>query len=58
VVVDSKVIILKKFQPSSLPEIKIRLCEDVLQTLVININLTMLALDVMSPDLESVNHDC
>jgi hypothetical protein len=53
VVVDFKVIILDKFQPSSLHEIKIQLCED-----VITINLTMLVHDVMSPDLESINHDC
>jgi hypothetical protein len=37
VVVDSKIIILDKLQPSSLPKIQVRLCEDALQTLMIRV---------------------
>jgi hypothetical protein len=37
VVVDSNIIILDKLQPSSLLEIQVRLCEDVLQTPMIRV---------------------
>jgi hypothetical protein len=57
-IVDPMVIVFDKIEPSLLFEIKIQLHEDVLQTFVIYINLTLLAHDVMSLDLESVNHSC
>jgi hypothetical protein len=37
VIVDSKIIILDKLQPSSLPKVQVWLLEDVLQTLVIRV---------------------
>jgi hypothetical protein len=36
-IVDPKIIILDKLQPSSLPKVQVWLCEDVLQTLVIRV---------------------
>jgi hypothetical protein len=56
VVVDSKIMILDKLQPSSLPKIQVRLCEDVLQTLMIRVQLTPLPRKIEPPNLESVNH--
>jgi hypothetical protein len=57
-IVDPMVIVFDKIEPSLLFEIKIQLHEDVLQSFVIYINLTLLAHNVMSLDLESVNHSC
>jgi hypothetical protein len=37
VVVNPKIIVLDQLQPSSLPKIQIRLCENVLQALMIRI---------------------
>jgi hypothetical protein len=56
VVVDPKIIILDKFQPPSLAKIQIRLCKDVLQTLMIRVQLTPLSHEIVRPNLESVNH--
>jgi hypothetical protein len=56
VVVDPKIIILDKLQPPSLPKIQVRLCEDVLQTLMIRVLPTPLSHEIVSPNLESVNH--
>jgi hypothetical protein len=36
-IVDSKIIILDKLQPSPLPKVQVRLHEDVLQTLMVRI---------------------
>ena len=38
-ILDTRIILLNQFDPSSLPEVKIRLSEDVLETLVISENL-------------------
>jgi len=56
-VVDDEIIILDQFQPPSLPEIQLFLSKDVLETFVISIHITLLAIEVMSPDFKSVN-DC
>ena len=43
------IIILYKFQPSPFPEIQLLLSENVLQTLVIRVHLTMISNEEMSP---------
>jgi hypothetical protein len=52
VVVDSKIIILVRLQISSLPKVKVRLYEDIPQTLMICIEFTSLF-----HNLETVNHN-
>jgi hypothetical protein len=53
-----QIIVLDEFQPSSLPHIKISLSEDIFETLVISVDITMSSHQVMSPNLESMNYDC
>jgi hypothetical protein len=57
VVVDFRIIILDKLQIPSLPKVKVRLCEDILQTLMIRIKFTSLFHKVIARDLESANHN-
>jgi hypothetical protein len=54
VVYGSKIIILDKLQPSSLPEIQVLLCEDVHQTLMIHV--LPLSHKIVPPNLEGVNY--
>jgi hypothetical protein len=51
-----QIIVLDQFQPSPLPHIKISLSENVLETLVIRIDITMGSHQVMSPNLQSMNY--
>ena len=44
--------ILNEFQPSHLPKIQILLREDILQTLVIRVYLTMVSDEKMPPGLQ------
>jgi hypothetical protein len=54
VVVDSKIIILDKLEPSSLPKIQVPLYEDILQTLMIHVYLTPLSHEIVPPNLEGM----
>jgi hypothetical protein len=56
-VVDYKIRILHKLQPSLFLKVKVWLCEDILQTLMIHIEFTSLSHKVVPPNLESVYHD-
>jgi hypothetical protein len=55
VVVNVQIVILDQFKPSSLPLVQLRLCEDVLQTLVIDVNVTLVAHQVVPQNHQSVN---
>ena len=52
VIMQSHVIILDELQPSPLSEVQLLLREDVLQTLVIRVHLTMVSDEKMSPCLQ------
>jgi hypothetical protein len=52
---DVQVVVLGQFKPSSLPQVQLRLCEDVLQAVMVGVNVTLVAHLVVSPYLESVN---
>ena len=52
------VIILNELQPSPLPEIQLLLREDILQTLVIRVYLTIVSDEKMSPSLQRMHYDC
>ena len=52
------IIILNEFQPSPLPEIQLLLREDILQTLVIRVYLTMVSDEKMSPSLQRMHYGC
>jgi hypothetical protein len=56
-VIDSKVIILNQFQPSSLPQIQIHLSEEVLKALVIIVYFTLMTNEIVPPCLKSI-HNC
>jgi hypothetical protein len=51
VVVDSKIVILDRLQISSLPKVKVRLCEDIPHTLMIRIEFTPLFHKVVPSNL-------
>jgi hypothetical protein len=57
VVVDSKIIILDRLQISSLPKVKVPLCEVIPQTLMIRIEFTSLFHKVVPSNLEGVNYN-
>jgi hypothetical protein len=57
VVVIFNIIILDKLQLSSLPEARVRLHEDIIQTLMVRIQFTSLFHKVIPLDLESANHN-
>jgi hypothetical protein len=57
VIVDSRIIILDKIKPSSLPKARVRLREDILQTLMVRIKFVSLFRKVLSSNLESMNHN-
>jgi hypothetical protein len=46
-IIDPKVIILDQFKPSSLSEIEIGLCENILETLIVCVYFTPLSNKVM-----------
>ena len=52
------IIILNELQPSPLPEIQLLLREDILQTLVIRVYLTMVSDEKMSPSLQCMHYGC
>jgi hypothetical protein len=56
VIVDSHIIILDHFQPSSLSQIEVRLSEYVLETLMVCIDLTAVPNKVVPPNLQCVYH--
>jgi hypothetical protein len=56
VVVDSKIIILDRLQISSLPKVKVWLCDDIPQTIMIRIEFTSLFYKVVPSNLENMNH--
>ena len=54
----SHILILNELQPSPLPEIQLLPREDVLQTLVIRVHLTMVSDEKMSPSLQRMHYGC
>ena len=52
------IIILNEIQPSPLPEIQLLLHEDILQTLVIRVHLTMVSDEEMYPCLQRMHYGC
>ena len=58
VIMQSHIIILNELQPSPLPEIQLLLRENVLQTLVIRVHLTMISNEEMSPRLQGMHYGC
>jgi hypothetical protein len=54
-VVDVQVVVFDQLKPSSLPQIQLRLCEDVLQALVVGENVTFVSHQVMPSYLQSVD---
>ena len=58
VIMQSHIIVLNKLQPSPLPEIQLLLRENVLQTLVIRVHLTMVSDEKMSPRLQRMHYGC
>ena len=58
VIMQPHIIILYEFQPSPLPEIQFLLRENVLQTLVIRVHLTMVSDEKMSPCLPRMRYGC
>src|ERR1043165_5573653 len=53
-----QIIILNKFQPSSLPEVQLSLSENVLQTLMISEYVTAVPNKIMPPCLQRMNNRC
>jgi hypothetical protein len=53
-----KIIVLDELKPSSLPHIRISLCEDVLETLMVSVNIAMGSHKMMPPYLESMDNCC
>ena len=58
VIMQSHIIILDELQPSPLPKIQLLLREDILQTLVIRVHLTVLSDEKVSPCLQCVYYAC
>ena len=58
VIMQSPIIILDELQPSPLSEIQLLLREDILQTLVIRVYLTMVSDEKMSPCLQRMHYGC
>jgi hypothetical protein len=55
-VVDSDVIILNQLQPSSLPQVQIRLGEDILETFVVTVYFTTIIDEIVPPYLKSMHY--
>ena len=58
VLMQSHIISFYEFQRSPLPEIQLLLRENVLQTLVIRVHLTMVSDEKMSPCLQRMHYGC
>ena len=58
VIMQSHIIILNELQPSPLPEIQLLLREDILQTLVIRVHLTVVSDEKMSPRFQRMYYGC
>ena len=58
VIMQSHNIILNELQASPLPEIQLLLRENVLQTLVIRVHLTVISDEKMSPCLQRMHYGC
>ena len=58
VIMQSHIIILYELEPSPLHEIQLLLREDVLQTLVIRVHLTVVSDEKMSPCLQRMYYGC
>src|SRR6185369_12848570 len=56
-IVNLQVIVLDQLQPSSLSHVQLTLREYILEALVISIDITLLPIQVMPPNLQSM-HDC
>src|SRR6187401_1809106 len=57
-VFNAGIILLDHFNPTSLAEVQIRLCKDVLQALVISEDVDLSAQQQMSPRNQSMYHSC
>ena len=57
-IVQLHIIILNELQPSPLPEIQLLLREDILQTIVIRVHLTMISDEKMTPCLQCMHYGC
>ena len=55
-IVHLEVMILDQLKPSSLMHIQLRLSEDVLKTLMISVDVSHIAKQIMSLDLQSMNN--
>jgi hypothetical protein len=55
VVVDAQIVVLDQLQPSPLPQVQLRLGEDILQALVISINVALVTYQIVPPNLQGVN---
>ena len=55
-IVHLEVIILDQLKPSSLTYIQLRFSEDVLKTLMISVDVSHIAKQIMSLDLQSMNN--
>ena len=51
-----KIIILDQFKPSTLPHVEIGLSENVLETLVISIDVALIAKQIVTPYFESMDN--
>ena len=58
VIMQSHILILDELQASPLPEIQLLLREDVLQTLLIRVHLTMVFDEKISPCLQCMHYGC
>jgi hypothetical protein len=58
VIVDYKIIIFDKLQPSLLSKVDIWLSENALQTFVVRVDFTSLSYQIVPPYLESMNNYC
>ena len=57
-IVQFHIIILDELQPPPFPEVQLLLCENVLQTLMIRVHVTMIPNKEMSPGLECMHYSC
>jgi hypothetical protein len=56
-IVNLKIIVIDQLQPSSLPHVQISLGENVLQSLVINEDMSHIPKEIMPPDTQGMNHN-
>ena len=57
-IIDLTIIIHDQFQPPSLPHVKLLLGKEVLQALVVHVDLILLTLQVVPPDIQSKHDYC